>query len=455
VAPRLHEVLKKRIQRLPLSRLLAARHFLGKVYLVGGAIRELALGSKPRDYDLALASKADLPRIESALQARSFLLGKKPIQTHRIVTRDLSVDVTILEGNIEADLRRRDFTINAVACDLALWRVIDPLEGLADIERRVIRYPEERSLVDDPLRMLKAVRHFASLKDFALDAKLHRAIGTHKDLIRNTAPERIKYELDLIMLSGNPHRAITVLRETGLLFELVPELLALKSMDEEKGFELETLGHTLDGFKYLPRARRFHPFDAEEMKLAAYALLFHDLGKAHTFSYDEEKGRVHFFYHERHSVDIAAGIMERLRFSTAEARAISHLIDQHMRLFLISRKEATERAFRRIVYKMEELTPALVVLTLLDLYGSSGGRNNASTRIVRNSCRQVLATHAEWRKEPLPRLISGRDLLAMGFSEGPALGRVLDEVRERQIAGDITDADAALAYARSALKGTE
>jgi hypothetical protein len=106
------------------------------------------------------------------------------------------------------------------------------------------------------------------------------------------------------------------------------------------------------------------------------------------------------------------------------------------------------------VYKLEELTPALVVLTLLDMYGSSGGRNNTSTRMVRNRCRQVLAAHAEWRKEPLPRLISGRDLLAMGFREGPALGRVLDDVREQQIAGELTDSNAALEYASRALKGT-
>jgi tRNA nucleotidyltransferase/poly(A) polymerase len=178
-------------------------------------------------------------------------------------------------------------------------------------------------------------------------------------------------------------------------------------------------------------------------------LLFHDLGKARTYSYDEEKGRVHFFYHERFSRETADAIMERLRFSISETRAISTLIENHMRLFLISNKEATEKATRRLVYKLEELTPSLVCLTLFDLYGSSKGKENASTRQVKKRCREVLAAYEEWKQEPLPRIVTGKDLMVLGFTEGPALGRVLQEVREKQIAGEITNREEALEYART------
>ncbi len=163
-------------------------------------------------------------------------------------------------------------------------------------------------------------------------------------------------------------------------------------------------------------------FTEMEMRLAGYGLLFHDLGKAATFSFDEEKGRVHFYYHERHSSDIAAGIMERLRFSTSEARAIRAVIENHMRIFLISTGEATEKAVRRIVYRMEDLSPALVFLTLLDLYGNSGGRENQSTVQVRKRCREVLAGYAEWKSTPLPRIVTGDDLLAAGFERGTRPG---------------------------------
>ncbi len=141
--------------------------------------------------------------------------------------------------------------------------------------------------------------------------------------------------------------------------------------------------------------------------------------------------------------------MERLRFSSSETRAISALIENHMRLFLISNKEATEKATRRLVYRMEELTPSLVCLTLLDLYGSSKGRENASTRQVKKRCREVLAAYEEWKQAPLPRIVTGRDLMALGFAQGPALGRVLQEIREKQIAGEITDKEEAMQYART------
>ena len=217
------------------------------------------------------------------------------------------------------------------------------------------------------------------------------------------------------------------------------------------GLDPEALGHTLGAFKYLGRLRRSFPLPDREAKDVGYALLFHDLGKARTFSYDEKKGQVHFFYHERFSREIAAAIMERLRFSGPQTKAVLSLIENHMRIFLISNRDATEKATRRLVYKMEELTPSLVLLTLLDLYGSSRGRENASSRGVRKKCREVLAAHVERLKAPLPRIVDGYDLMALGFAEGPALGRMLEEIREKQIAGEMTGRKEALEYARQAM----
>lgn len=446
------KVLRAKIRNLSVINKLAGAGFTGNVYLVGGAIRELALGGLPRDYDFALDHPDDLAILERVFEARAFLLGKKPIQTHRIVPHDVTIDLTFIRDGIASDLARRDFTMNAIGYDVASGELLDPFGGLQDIKRRCIRSPRADAIRDDPLRMVKAVRHAATLKGFFLDHVLLEAIHTHRELIHSTASERIKYELDLIMLSSDAHRAIKLMRETDILFELFPELRALKEMDEEKGFDLETLGHTLDGFAYLKRARRLHEFSERDKKYAGWGLLFHDLGKAYTFSYDEAKGRVHFFYHERHSSEIAGKIMERLRFSVAEARSISTLIEQHMRLFLISNREATERATRRAVYKLEDLIPSLVLLTLLDMYGSSGGKENATTRQVKRRCREVLAAYDEWRREPLSRLVTGHDLLQLGFTEGAALGSVLSTIREKQIAGEMKVREEALSYARKALQ---
>jgi tRNA nucleotidyltransferase/poly(A) polymerase len=449
------ELLRARIKNLDVITKLSALSFSGKIYLVGGAIRELALGQAPRDYDFALERAEDATKLEGLFLAKGFVLGKKPIQTYRIVGAEETFDLTFLGSSIIEDLARRDFTMNAIAYETASGDIFDPFSGLEDIRLKLIRYPRRESIREDPLRMLKAVRHLATLPCFSLDQDLQAAIREEKDLIGLTAPERLKYELDLVMLSQDPHKGIATLRDTGLLFALIPELSALEEIDREKGFELETLGHTIEGFKYLERARVLYRFGEQEARNAAYALLFHDLGKAYTFSYDETKKRVHFFNHEKHSRDLALAIMERLRFSSHEIRSISALIEHHMRVFLISHEGATDKAIRRVVYKMEDLTPALLLLTLLDMYGSSSGQENETTVRVRERCVEALSAYEDWRRQPLPRLVNGHDLLAIGFSEGPRLGKILDNIREKQIAGEITEKAAALEYARRQLESTQ
>ena len=445
-------LLRERIKNLDVIIKLSVAHFAGRNYLVGGAIRELALGQSPVDYDFALERAEDTARVEELFHTKGFFLGKKPAQTYRIVGADGIFDLTFIQGDILSDLARRDFTMNAIGYDTASGEIYDPYGGLGDISCRLIRSPRRESLKEDPLRMLKAVRHLSTLPGFSLDHDLVRAMNEERDLIRLTAPERIKYELDLIMLSRDPYKGIAALRDTRLLFLLFPELNALEQMDREKGFDLETLGHTIEGFKYLEKAKAFHPFGEQDTRSAAYALLLHDLGKACTFSYDETKQRVHFFYHEKHSREMATAIMERLRFSSHEIRMISTLIEQHMRVFLISHEGATDKAVRRLVYKLGDLTPPLALLTLLDMYGSSNGEENETTARVRERCTEVLSAYEDWREAPLPGLVNGYDLLALGFSEGPRVGKVLDAIREKQVSGEITDKSAALEYARQQLE---
>lgn len=441
--------LERKIGRLSIVHRMSEAGFTGSVFLVGGAIRELALGKVANDYDFALERTEDLKVFERLFGTRSFLLGKKPVQTHRIAREDIAIDLTILESDIDRDLLRRDFTMNAMAFDIGRGKVMDPLSGWEDLKRKVIRYPREQALRDDPLRMLKAVRHFALLPGFVMAPEVVDSIIALRGLIRQTAVERVKYELDLIMLSRHVHRGIDALARTRLLFEIFPELLPLEAMDIEKGLNPAALGHMLEGFRYAGRAERFRALSGKEARLVGYAFLFHDLGKAQTYSFDEDKRKVHFFFHERFSKELADSIMERLRFSSSEVKAINGLIENHMRLFLISNQGASERATRRLVYRMEDLTPSLVRLTLLDLYGSSGGRENASTRLVRKRCLEVLAAYEEWKKAPLPRLVTGRDLMTLGYKEGPPLGKVLQEIREKQIAGEIGSKEEAMEYARA------
>ena len=440
------------IKEQGIIREISQHAFTGKIFLVGGAIRELLLNKAPKDYDFALTNQDDLRVLENTFGAHAFLLGKKPIQTYRIISSDISLDLTFLKGTIEEDLARRDFTMNAIAYDIGENRIIDSLRGIEDIGAKIIRYPSRQTLSDDPLRMLKAVRHFATLDGFTMDGELVEAIQTFKHLIHTVAPERIKYEMDQIVASANSFEALKMLQLVGLLFELFPDLYALKKLDEEKQFVLETYGHTVDGFKYLPSFGNKYCLDERSLRNVAYALLFHDIGKAHTFSHDNVKKVVHFFYHEQFSCDLANHIMERLRFSSFDMKIIIKLIENHMRIFLISNNESTDKAIRRLVYKVGDLTPALIVLTLCDMYGSSGGTENDSTLMVQKRCDDVLRAHDEWKQKPLPRLVTGHDLLAMGFEEGPLIGRVLSNIREKQLGGEFIQKEEAINFARDQLK---
>ena len=444
--------LKKNIKEQKIIQELLSGNFYGEIYLVGGAIRELILNKSPNDYDFALSDARDIKTFEAIFHAPAFILGKKPIQTHRIIVRDRSLDITILKDTIDEDLKRRDFTINAIAYNVRNNSITDTLQGIEDIGRRVIRYPDENSIINDPLRMLKAVRHFTILRDFSLDNDLTRSITELKHLINNVAPERIKYEMDMILTSANVAAGMKRLEELGLLFEIFPELYSLKLLDEEKQFTLETFGHTIDGFNYLHQNAGYCNADEKHLKDVGYALLFHDLGKAHTYSYDGQKNAVHFLYHERFSRELAQTIMERLKFSTQETREILALIEHHMRIFLISNDDSTEKAIRRVVYKIGELVPSLVLLTLCDMYGSSGGKDNPSTERVKARCNDILAMFHEWKKKPLPKLINGRDLLSLGFAEGPSVGKALNEIREKQIAGEMATKEEAMVLAQELLK---
>ena len=424
----------------------------GDVYLVGGALREMILGREPNDYDVVLSRTEDLAVVSNIFRTRPFLLGKKALQTYRIVSDSAIIDVTFLADTIDNDLKRRDFTINALAFGRDGDRIIDPCGGLHDIADRIIRTPARKNLEDDPLRMVKAVRHFATLPGFRLDGSLMEDCRALSFLVCQSAPERIKYELDHIITATGPDAALQVLQSTGLLFHIFPELMRLHELDERERFDLKTLGHTIDGFAYLDRFGMMANLSREEVRNVGYALLFHDLGKADRFLFDEDRRVVHFYHHEKVSRDLAHEIMVRLRFSTHDMRVIEFLIINHMRIFLLASSGSSERGIRRLVYQAGDLTPHLIVHTLCDLYGSSGGEDNPSTLQVRETCRHVEEAFEEWKMEPVPPLINGRDLLALGFKEGPSVGNLLRSIRDRQIGGDLRTRQEALDLAEAFLR---
>jgi poly(A) polymerase len=436
-----------------------ARQRKVSLYVVGGYIRDLFLGIHRRDYDLALPSEASsfIPEIEEVLGFRFFMIGKEEngTATYRIIKPDLSIDLTLLHGKtIDEDLRRRDFTINAIAFSLRDGTFHRVANALQDIAGRIIRAVTERSIDQDPLRMLRAIRYLSSLDGFDLDRKLIEELSLKRSLIEDVAAERIKLEIDKILLSRRRTLGMNVLHESGLLLAIFPELRGLESLDQGQYHHLDALLHTLLALEKIPWAMEWlasrrlvlSPSEEEQLSLC-YAALFHDLGK-HEARWQGEDGRVHFYHHEVYSCLAAEKTMERLRFSNLMKDKVLCLVRNHMAILNLS-SQTKESAFKRLVNRTGDLTPLLVCLTLADKEAGRGSLSVSRDEEIEGYCLRIMELSRQDEIVHPPSLITGHDVMALGVAAGPRVGQWLALIREKQVAGEIRTREEALRVLRN------
>ena len=440
------------------------------IFLVGGFIRDSILEmdrsvdlestcpKSPRpsgkDYDFALPREASvlIPVIEEALHLHFFKVGKEEMNTatYRIVKENISVDLTLFQGKtIEEDLQRRDFTINAAAFSLRDQTFHFAQTTLEDMADRVIRSVSNQSIDQDPLRMLRAIRYLCTLDHFAIDRFLKEAIFLKKEKIRKLPGERIKMELDQIFLSSRPEVGVRFLYEWGLLFELIPDLRNLENLGQGAHHHLDVLSHTLLMIEKILWASQWVSQRKGGLSLSPldwvslyYSALFHDIGKQDTYSKDE-KGRVHFFHHEAFSCQRAERIMERLKFSNPLRNKTLRLIQHHMRILNLSR-ETKETAFRRLVYQMADETPLLALHTLADKEASRGILSSQDDEMLETHTLRILEIFHKKDVVRPPVLITGHDVMTLGYSPGPKVGQILNFIREKQVEGEIRNREEAL-----------
>lgn len=432
---------------------LAKRENLS-LLLVGGYIRDLLLGTPEKDYDFTLPKEEarSIPLIEEMLQLRFFKVGKEEMDaiTYRVIKDGLSIDLTFRVGkSLEEDLERRDFTINTVAFSLREGTFHWAKSALRDLEDKIIRPVSNLAMDQDPLRMLRAVRYLCTLPGFRLDSDLGQEISLKRERIAGTPGERIKAEMDHILLSSQPALGIGVLHESGLLLTLFPELKGLKGIDQGAHHHLNALSHTLLmvekidwALQWVKSREKGISFTQEELLSLYYATLFHDMGKADTFS-EDDRGKVHFYHHEGFSCLAAERVMQRLRFSNSIKDRVLRLVQNHMRIHNLARG-TKETALKRFVNQMGEEIPLMVVHTLADKQASRGILSIQEDEVEESHCLKLLELHQQ--KEivhPIP-LITGRDLLALGYSSGPKVGRILNLIKEKQIEGEVKTREDAL-----------
>jgi putative nucleotidyltransferase with HDIG domain len=448
--------LKQAIRKDPvlsrLSRLAEEKKI--PLFLVGGYLRDLLLGTPGKDYDFVLPKDASLfiETIEEALHFQFFKVGKEEMNTttYRVIKEGTSVDLTFLQGEtIKEDLQRRDFTVNAVAFSLQ-DETFHWVEGtLEDFGKKLIRTVSNRSIDQDPLRMLRAVRYLCTLDGFVMDKKLKEEISLKKGKITSLSGERIKTELDQILLSPQPAIGIKSIYESDLLLTLFPELKGLETVGQNEHHHLNVLSHTLLvvekiswASKWVDRNHQEISLNQEDRLSLYYAALFHDIGKKDTYSKDE-KERIHFYHHESFSVQAAKRIMERLRFSNFMKSRVLCLVKNHMRILNLS-LETKETALKRLVHQIGDETPLLVILTLADKEASRGILSIQIDEVVEEHCLRILALFKEKDIVHPPPFITGHDVMALGYSSGPRVGQILNFICQKQVEGEIKNREEAL-----------
>ncbi len=402
--------------------------------LVGGCVRDLLLGREPADYDVTTDAT---PEQVMALFPESIAVGAQ-FGVMLVPRNELKVEVATFRSDVgysdgrhpdsvvysktpQKDVQRRDFTINGLLMRHDSGEVMDFVGGQADLKAKVIRAIGEpdRRFTEDKLRMMRALR-FAARFGFEIEAATFRAIRRHVAEIHQVSPERLREELTKMLTEGAARRAFELLEETWLLPQVLPEIGAMKGVEQPRQFhpEGDVWIHTCLMLEGLPK---------NASPTLAWGVLLHDVGKPPTFQSAAETGdRIRFNNHVEVGVHMAEAICKRFRFSNEDTEQILALVDNHMKFGAVAEMRAsTLKKFVRLPRFEEHLA-----LHRLDCLSSH--RHLDSYEFVQ---RFLEATPPEQVRPE--RLLTGDDLLAMGFRPGPVFAQILRMLEDAQLEGQI------------------
>jgi poly(A) polymerase len=398
-------------------------------YLVGGAVRDALLKREVSDLDWLVAEPEKIAREAADSLGGSVFPLDEARGFWRVVVDKVTRDYLRLDTDLETNLLERDFTINAMAAK-SEGSLIDPFGGQDDIKSKRVRMVRAENLFSDPLRVLRAVR-FATMLGFKLEP---RTLQVCKEVIQQQlegklsipAWERIAEELDNILLSEQAALGFKLLDDVNALELYLPEMLKMKNVEQGGFHHLDVFEHSLEALHQL--IQRFPESDVA----LRWATLLHDVAKPLTKTYDESESYYHFYGHDKQGVEIAQGILERLRYSTQDVKKVASLIALHMLPLPKSDREA-----RRFVHRRKEVLPDLLKLMIADREAARGRLSSAKNR---EAYRLALARVLAILNEPAPELplMTGREVMALlSIPEGPKVGEAVRFVQEAQAVGDV------------------
>jgi poly(A) polymerase len=468
-------------------------------YIVGGFIRDMLLERNTADIDIAVAGDAlDIAeRVASEYDGRFIPLDKVNRIARVLLTESeapspcnkCELDFSTLAGNIEEDLKKRDFTIDAMAIDLKglkvgleSLKVIDPFGGRSDIEKGIIRAVTPAVFNEDAARMLRGIRLSYEL-GFTIDSNTEELIKRNSRLIAHVSGERIREELVQLLAVTEYGDIMPHLERLGLLTAIIPELAMEKGVEQPAEHFWDVFDHSLKTVRaadFLLRRGSWDytgggwvldmvPWSTEleehfnsgigsgsiRRTMLKIAALFHDIAKPRTKAFDNN-GRMRFLGHATEGATMASEIMERLRFSNREIKLVATMIKHHLRPTQVSQHGdlPTRRAVYRYFRDVGEAGIDIMFLSLADHLATRGPTLTIEgwrehTRIVD----YVLSQQYEQNTMvTTPKLVDGDDLMnTFGLDPGPYIGELLEMVREAWASGALKTRDEALSYVRERL----
>ena len=444
-------------------------------WLVGGAVRDELLGRPTQDYDVAVDGdpKPAARKVARATGATAFALSES-FGAWRVVGGDgWHVDLVALrDGDLDADLRARDFTVNAMARPLAGGDLVDPTNGRADLDAGRLRMTSEAALREDPLRTLRAIR-FAVELSLSLDPATAAAVRRLAPRIGEVAGERVFAELRRVVGAEHPSAGLRLMSTHGVSAAVLPELEALRGVTQSEFHHLDVHDHTLevlDAVVQLQRDPSAVGLDRHAAEIVAvlaepladeltrghamrFAALLHDAAKPATRDVTAD-GRITFIGHDEEGARLAVTVLRRLRTSQRLVDYVSRITRDHLRLgYMVHDLPLTRRAAWRYLEDTAPYETDTTVFTVADRVATRG-RNSGPAIAAHLELADDMLDHCLRRRAAgrPPPLVRGDELMReLGVSPGPQLGRILAQLAEDAYAGEVASADDALRRARELL----
>lgn len=418
-------------------------------FWVGGCVRDFLLGRQPQDYDIATSAHPE--QVEKIFR-RTIAVGRKfgvivvrenrrqfQVATFRAEAdyRDGRRPERVAFGDARADAGRRDFTVNGLFYDPLAEKIHDWVGGEKDLHAKIIRTigPPAERFAEDHLRLLRAVR-FAARLDFEIEPETFAAVKKLAPKVRGISAERVREELVKLFAppASQAARGLDLLRESGLLREILPEIEAMAACEQSPDFHPEgsVFNHVRLMLSQLP---------PEADPLLPWAALMHDVAKPLTASRDPATGSIHFYGHEKIGATLTEKILGRLKFPRREIETVARAVRHHMQF-----KDAPKMrkaTLRRML--MRGTFPLELALHRLDCLGSHR-RLDVYDFLVRQA--RELARQPRLR----PPLLTGHDLIKLGMTPGPAMGKLLAELREKQLQDELKTPAAAREWVKKRLR---